>query len=193
VGDLLQSMGIEFSVLTYLLPAMLTLVLVLHYPSRQRRYAYRNFYRTRKTYDLLLATSTFLLIMLTGNGWNSGAAVSAVPAAHATSISVPGHASSVKPVKKIKKSLRKILQDFRKKYRDADDTEKVLLIILTVLVAIALVFLLAALACSIACAGAEALALILVLVGLGGIIWGAVSIIKKISRKKKKEPQIRSS
>ncbi len=62
------------------------------------------------------------------------------------------------------------------------------LIILAIIAALGLLYLLAGLACSISCSGNDVAAIGIGLLGLIGIIWGLVAVIKAIKRKSSKSP-----
>jgi hypothetical protein len=49
--------------------------------------------------------------------------------------------------------------------------------------------LLLALACEISCAGSDAGAIVVSILGLAGIIWGAIALIKSVKRKALKRSQ----
>ena len=64
-----------------------------------------------------------------------------------------------------------------------------MLIILTIIGALGALYLVAALSCSLACNGSDAAALAVAILGLAGVIWATMAIIRRISRgAKKKRP-----
>lgn len=185
LGDLLQSMEIEFnSALSWLLCAVVILAFAL-YPSgkgkgRKQTYAYR------KTLDIILISATFCLIVITGNGIESSPNINTTGTSYAATSTT--ETKTIHPeIKKKKKSLMKMIRELRKKYRDADKGTKVLLIILAVLVFLGLTFLLGALSCNIACSGAEGGAYVVFFLGLAALVWGLVKVIKRINKGPKKK------
>jgi hypothetical protein len=183
LGDLLESSKIVFSSSwTYIL-SFVIILLFLFYPGRNER-GYKNF-RFRKIMDSLLVVSTFLCILLSGNQLAAGNQVGFIPASHAALIQ-PAPTSAVdKPEKK--KSLKKKIQSLRKKYRDLDTGAKIALTLLAAVVFVGLVYLLGALSCSIACSGAEGGAYVVFFLGLGGLIFGLVKVLKLIHKGPKKK------
>ena len=189
LGWMLVENGIELNVLGIYLLCVAVFFIMAFYPRKRERNRYRNFYTARKTGDMLLALSSFLLITWTSNvSVHQGVQQSPI---HATEQLVKTNTASQtlsleKPSKKEKKSFKKFLKDLRKKYKEASKGGKVGLIILTIVVALILIYLLAAVSCSIACGGAEALAWVVAILGLGGIVFGAVKVIQRITRGPKK-------
>ena len=183
LGDLLESLNIVFSSSwTYIL-SFVIIFLFLFYPGRKES-AYKN-YRFRKTMDFLLVVSTFLCILLSGNQLAAGKQIGLIPASHAAEIQ-PAHTTTAdKPEKK--KSLKKKIQALRKKYRDLDTGAKIALTLLAVVVFVGLAYLLGVLSCSIACSGAEGGAYVVFFLGLGGLIFGLVKVLKLIHKGPKKK------
>ena len=66
------------------------------------------------------------------------------------------------------------------------DAEQVALIILACIAAVGLLYLVMALACTLSCNGSDAAAVIVAILGLAGIIWGLIAVIRAINRKKTK-------
>ena len=182
LGDLLESSNIVFSSSwTYVL-SFVIILLFLFYPGRNEP-AYKNF-RFRKTMDCLLVLSTFLCILLSGNQLAAGKQFGLIPASHAAEIQPARTSTLDKPEKK---SLKKKIQALRKKYRDLDTGAKIALTLLAVVVFVGLAYLLGALSCSIACSGAEGGAYVVFFLGLGGLIFGLVKVLKLIHKGPKKK------
>ena len=57
------------------------------------------------------------------------------------------------------------------------------LIILAIIGALGLTLLLSSLVCSLSCGGSDAAAVIVGILGIAGIIWGTIALIKLIKRK----------
>lgn len=68
-------------------------------------------------------------------------------------------------------------------YEKAEDSWK---IVLTIIAAVGLLFLLAALVCNLSCNGSDAAAVIVGILGLVGLIWGTIAVIKAIQRRSEK-------
>ncbi len=187
LGDLLAIQGFHlYSFWGYPL-SLIVILIMLTYPSSADRSVYRRSYTRRKIMDGLLAGTTFLFIVMTGNNFTSFSDATAMPASYASSF--PQAVEKPGPVSKSnfqKKAVRKWFHALRKKYRDASNSNKVLLTILAIVVGIFLFMGLIALTCSIACAGSEALAYVVFFLGMAGIILGLVKIIKSIHRGPKK-------
>jgi hypothetical protein len=66
------------------------------------------------------------------------------------------------------------------------DADQALLIILACIAAVGLLFLVLSLACTLSCNGSDAAAVIVAILGLAGVIWGLVAVIRAINRKNKK-------
>lgn len=66
------------------------------------------------------------------------------------------------------------------------DADQALLIILACIAAVGLLFLVLSLACTLSCNGSDAAAVIVAVLGLAGIIWGLIAVIRAINRKKAK-------
>jgi hypothetical protein len=66
------------------------------------------------------------------------------------------------------------------------DAEQALLIFLACIAAVGLLYLVLALACTLSCNGSDAAAVIVAVLGLAGIIWGLIAVIRAINRKKAK-------
>lgn len=66
------------------------------------------------------------------------------------------------------------------------DADQALLIILACIAAVGLLFLVMSLACTLSCNGSDAAAIIVAVLGLAGIIWGLIAVIRAINRKKTK-------
>ena len=137
--------------------------------------------------DFMMVVCTFCIIAVFGNrvessageGWTVG---------H-SSAATTSHTPSFRLKKEQKKSLKKLVNSLRSKYRKSDATGRALLILLAVVVALGLFWLLALLACGIACNGAEVLALVVLILGSAGIITAFVAVVKSIGRKHKQELQ----
>ena len=190
LGDVIHSLNIAFTPLFFVFATVLTLVGWMIYPSKSRKKEYRNFFMRQKSADLLLVSATFLFIVYAGNSlnrnWNTFSnPVQAISIIHPTSPTNITHASSAKTTvtkKSLRKKIRAEIKSIRKAYKDSTKGQKTLYIILAILAAAGLAYGLAALACGISCSGSEALAIVVFAVGLGGIIFGVIKLIQRITR-----------
>ena len=192
IGDLLTSFNIHFNSLLLGIPCLLGILGLYLYPLRKKNALYIIFYRRHKIADLLLATSTFLFIVFSGNRlelWYAGTDARANSVTYsAETIVNPGKKDPKEKkytFKEWKKNIREAVKIIRKAYKEEKKGTRIALTTLSIVVASILIILLAALSCEIACSGAEALAIILFIVGTSGIIFGLVRIIQRINIKYK--------
>lgn len=168
------------------------------YPSGERRN-----YAKRKTYDLIVACCSFLMVLCVSNQLNAPMGISGT--VQATTVINPSpykyaeakklleqfkNGEKTKFTSKEKRVIRKefnyqLLQYAKAKVTgDKSNADTALLILLACIAAVGLFVLLAALACNISCNGSEAAALILFILGTAAIIWGLVKVIRSIQRKR---------
>lgn len=180
--------------------AFLYIVGFVTYPSKNERSRDKNFYNRRKVSDLLLLSTTFLLIISFGNHYElqrnqspfhfTYASASEVKAnalsAHENSI-FPSTKKKPSLIKQWKKKLKENIRTIRKEYKEASSGEKAALIVLTLIVALALLFLVLNLSCSLSCSGSDGAALVVGLLGTALIVFLSVRVIKRISRGKSKK------
>lgn len=87
-----------------------------------------------------------------------------------------------------RKELRSEYRHYRAMQKENQATGgDIALIILIILGALVLTYLLLALACSVSCAGSDAGAIAIAIVGLAGIIWGTIALIKGVKRRRLRE------
>ena len=213
-GVLLSSLGISIPVTVMLFFACAYGAGFIAYPFRSlkgKRLNATAFYFRQKTCDLLLAGSTFCMIVYLGNHPGRLFQYDTVfNAAIASSPSLPKD-STVKTYKSLTafsaamkdengkllkwKERKKLLKEQVRAIKNSTEPSKggkTGLIILSVLVAIGLIYLVAALACNISCGGSDAGAVIVAIGGTALIIWLLLVVIRKINgkkRKKMKEPE----
>lgn len=184
------------------------------YPSKslsRKKLTATAFYIRQKSCDLILAGSTFCMIVYLGNHpdrlfqydppFNTVMASStSLPrdSTLKTYKSIAAFSASMKnesgqPLKW--KERKKLLKEQVRAIKNADEPSKggkTALIILSVLVAIGLISLIAALACNLSCGGSDVAA---VIVGLGGtalVVWLLLIVIRNLTgdkKKKIKEPE----
>ncbi len=201
-GLLLRDKGIYIPTIFLLLLLLVYAMAFILYPDQKGG----AFYRKQKFFDLLLAASTYCMIVCMGNHPDR---ILNYPrpfgAASASSLILPAD-STIKHYKTINafyltlkdktgkllpwKERRKLLKEQVRAIRHAHDISegsKVLLIVLSVAVALGLIYLLAALACSLSCNGSDFAA---VVVGVGGglvVIFLLILAIRAILGKKRKK------
>lgn len=162
-------------------------------------------YAKRKTYDLIVACCSFLMVLCVSNQLNAPVGISGT--VQATTVINPSpykyaeakklleqfkNGEKTKFTSKEKRIIRKefnyqLLQYAKAKVTgDKSNAETALLILLACIAAAGLFVLLAALACNISCNGSEAAALILFIFGTAAIIWGTVKVIRAIERRRSK-------
>jgi hypothetical protein len=176
------------------------------YPFKNENRKYRTVasrYVRQKTCDILLAGSTFLMIVYLGNHKEILFRYSfPFNEALASNTILPGD-SAVKTYKSIAafssfmkdangksltwKERKKILKEqvrVIKKADDLTDGAKAALIVLSVLVALGLLYLIGVLACSLSCGGSDVAAIIVAIGGAGLVIFLLIVVIRKILKKK---------
>ncbi len=89
--------------------------------------------------------------------------------------------------KELRAELKTMMKMHKQGRSDAGDTGLIILIILAALVA---TYFLLALACEVSCAGSDAGAIAISVVGLAGIIWGTIALIKLVKRKSKQKADL---
>ncbi len=208
-GVLLSSLGISVPLWILVFFGCLYAAGFIGYPSRsiKKKWGTRSYAR-QKSCDLLLAGSTFFMIVCLANHpdrlFRYGGSLNA---AVASSSSLPGD-SSIKTYKSIPafiasmkdekgntlkwKERKKLLREQVKAIkRSTEPSEggKIALIILSVIGALLLIYAIAALACTLSCGGSDALAIIVAIGGTALVVWLTIVVIKSITgKKKKKEP-----
>ena len=194
LGDIIHSLNIEFTPTLYLFAVVLTLTGWMLYPSKSRKNKYRNFFTRQKSADFILISATFLFTAYFGNTLNNPGNTLLNPA-QAISIIHPSGSSNISnsttakisgSKKSLRQKIRAEIKGIRKNYKDSTKSQKTFQIIAVVFLALGLTYVLAGLSCSIACSGSEALAYIVFFLGLGGIIFGLVKMIQRITRGKPK-------
>jgi hypothetical protein len=198
LGDLLGLLNIKIHVLSAYTTCFILLAGIAVYPSKKRGHRYKKFYLVQKSSDLILAVSTFFLIVYVGNNFFSSQTNNQnnVYAATGNSISTFTTKPSLHPIKSLlskifhpsylnknlKQKLKAKLHELRRQYKDSTQGEKIALIALSVIVAAGLLYVLAALSCSISCSGSEGAALVVAILGTGLIIFLLVKVIQRINR-----------
>ena len=206
-------LGDALAVTKFILPslwvyaiAFIFIVAFVTYPSKKEKSKCKNFYSNRKNSDLLLLSTTFLLIISYGNHYELQRNQSPFHFTYANASEIkenglPANESSIvlstkknpSLIKQWKKKLKDNIRTIRKEYKEASPGEKAALIVLTLIVALALLFLVLNLSCSLSCSGSDGAALVVGLLGTALIVFLSVRVIKRINRGKPKkttsEPQ----
>ncbi len=207
-GSLLTNAGISISTAAMFIFICIYFVGLLAYPAKSLKGKKLNaatFYIRQKTCDLLLAASTFCMIVFLANQPDKlfnystplNAATPVKPVFPKDSVAktyktIAAFAASLKDEtgKSLKwKEKKKLLKEQIRAIKKVDDKtkgEKTALIILSVVVALGLLALVLSLSCNLSCSGSEGAA---VLVGVGGaalVIFLLAIAIKAITGKRKK-------
>lgn len=201
-GLLFSDLNVIFSAWFILLSMFVFGITWLKYPAKRQN----NTYAFRKTCDVVLISSTFLMFMYFGNRQVMPISSSVFSASAVTSSSLPKDSTKTyKSLEEFKKSLqdengkplkfkerKKLLkQQIKaiKKDKTMSDGGKVGLIILCVLLALILAYGVAALSCSLSCSGSEGAAVVVAVLGLAGIALLTFFLIRSIVRKSRKEKE----
>lgn len=175
----------------YSISFFVLLIVIAAYPSKRKTAAAKkNIYIKQKICDFILPLSSFLVIATIVNNsdvvFSSGVYGSAV-IKHPTAQQILAsgktkEALTGKEKRVLKKEFFKQLKNYAAATLsgDTDNAGKAWKIILAIIAAVGLLFLLAALVCSLSCGGSDALAILVGILGLAGIIWGLVALIKRI-------------
>jgi hypothetical protein len=205
-GKTFLDAGIQLSPVIAISATVTFIAACLFYPRKANVYfSKKQLYLARKSCDFTLTFTTFILISVLVNNGRYFIRETSSPVAASISTKTPSAEEILASLKyRDKSSLthqekRILKKEFEKQLKtyvkaklagDKDGAAKAILITLTIIGAIGLSLLLAGLACSLSCGGSDGLAILLVIVGLTGIIWGMVVVIKRISRgRHKKEPE----
>jgi hypothetical protein len=178
----------------YSIAFFVLLIIIAAYPSKRRTVVAKKFiYIRQKTCDFILPLSSFLVI---ATMVNNSDVVPASSGAYGSAVIKHPTVQQILASGKTKESLtgkekRVLKKEFFKQLKnytaatlsgDKDSAGKAWKIILAIIAAVGLLYLLAALVCSLSCGGSDAAAIIVGVLGLAGIIWGLVALIKRIQR-----------
>jgi hypothetical protein len=203
---LLNAMGFAVGSTTGPLPSWLSwlvlvpfLVALVLYPSKNQKNRYVNFYRARKTADLVMVTASFLLIVSAGSRYDvvqpHVSQQAAIASMQAPAVKKPGgkkfsiHLGSKGFFARHWKKIKTGVQEIRTALRQPGGAGKAALVILTILGALLLLYIVAAISCSVACSGAEGLAFTIALLGTAGVVFLTVVVIRRIMNRPKKTPE----
>ena len=181
----------------FILLVAATLAGFILYPQKKDKKQYKNFYVRQKSCDAVLATATFVAVMMASFQANT-ATISFKPVNAAMSTIIPANNVGIVkppvvkkiPVKNIRKKVKENIKSLRATYKSTSNGGKAALIILSVVIAALLLIAVITLACSLSCSGSVAGA---ILVGVGGsavIIFLLIRVIRRINKGKRirKEP-----
>lgn len=187
-------------------------LVIIFYPDKQVKKI--NFYRAfvyRKTCDCLLAAVSFVLLthlFQQGNVnsfYNSNSSAIAAMSTTIKPIEPPSAEQILKSLNegRDKKTLthqekRILKKEFKRQLGvwvkaalkgDKETKRKAGLIILAIIGALGLLALVGLLACNVSCNGADGAAIVIAVLGLAGVIWGLIAVIRRIKRGPKKKTQ----
>lgn len=201
IGKTIAEIGIVLPHWFFTFSAVIFLIIIVFYPNRlkgQRAKWY--IYSVRKSCGFILCFVSFILILSLANTnsffYNRASAdvnattISNGPPTAAEIIASLQYRDKSTLTRQEKRILKKefgkqiIVYAKAKLSGDKATAGKVFLVILTIIGAVGLSLLLASLACSVACGGADGLAILIMVVGLTGIIWGMIALIKRIKKGK---------
>ena len=177
----------------YFFTLVLLIATVIFYPLEKKKLHYIK----QKICDFILPLCAFLVFTIWVNNAN---VVNTSAVAYGSSIVKHPTAQEILKSGKIKASLsvkekRILKKEFFKQLKvyaaatvtgnkaKAGEAWKIILAIIALL---GLLYLLAALVCSLSCGGSDAAAVIVGVLGLAGLIWGFIALMKAINRKPKK-------
>ncbi len=181
----------------YLLAFLFLVTGILLYPatglSKVKSYA------RQKACDILLTVSAIIVITagannldVTGHAVHMACASVVVPAPTAKEILESGKTRKELTWKE-KRILKKEFRNQLKKYvaakisNDKAGAQEAAKIILAIILLVGLTILLAALVCDLSCSGSETAALLIGVLGIIGLVWGFIALVKAIHEKTKKE------
>lgn len=215
IGKLLAGMDIFISAVAVFGFTSAYICAAILYPSKENKRSGKNassFYLKQKSCDLLLAASTFCMIIFIGNRPES--LFQKYSSLNATVITDPSmlkdsSSKSYKSISDFNKSMedengnllkwkerKKLLKQQVKEIKKANDLssgEKTLLVVLSALVAAGLLILVASASCSLSCNGSEGAAALVAIGGTAAVIVLLVIVIRAIYGKKKKKKKDESS
>lgn len=176
----------------YSIAFFVLLIIIAVYPSKRKTVlAKKLMYIRQKTCDFILPLSSFLVITTMVNNSDMVPASSGVYGSgiikHPTAQQILAsgktkEALTGKEKRVLKKEFFKQLKNYAVATLSGDkgNAGKAWKIILAIIATVGLLYLLAALVCSLSCGGSDALAILVGILGLAGIIWGLVALIKRI-------------
>ncbi len=188
--------------LLYPAAVLLLVIGVLYYPSGIKKAVAKKLYYTRqKICDFILPLSAVLFFIT----WvNNADTVNTVNPSYGSSYIVKHPTAqqilnSGKTKETLTRQEKRILKkEFFKQLKiyaaatisgDKAKAGEAWKIVLAVIALVGLLYLLAALACSLSCNGSDAAAVIIGVLGLAGLIWGFIAVLKAIKRGPKNKPE----
>ncbi len=208
LGSSLLDLNIHIPFAVFIVALIVVVIAAFLYPSRHHAgLSKHQFYIRQKSCDFVIAACSFVMIgtLVNTNLQIPGAMISSAsnistsiqPTAEEILVSLQYRDKSTL-TKQEKRILKQEFKEQIKLYAKAkvtgnkSDASKSLLIILTIIAAIGLVSLVASLACSLSCNGSDVAAVIVVILGVGAVVWGAIALIKRISKGPKPKREISS-
>lgn len=185
LGDIVHSITGTFNPALILIPIILTIAGYIFYPKKKNKSIYKNFYFRQKLNDLLLIGSTFMFVIFLGNNTNTLQSMNQ-PLLASKIVYYPSRIIKPATVNHSSKSLRQRIKAYRKAYKEMTKSQKTLAIIGIVILAVFVAGGVGALSCNIACSGSESLSIVVLVIGLAGVIFGAIKLIQRVTRGPKK-------
>ncbi|MEO6455612.1 MAG: hypothetical protein ABIN97_16140 [Ginsengibacter sp.] len=203
LGDLFYKSQVHIPLTWVFIAAIISIGAAILYPSKKfNSLSKHQFYVRQKSCDFILAAGSFIIITTIVNNQATikpsmvlGSIASTIKPARSkardilASLSYRDKSSLTRVEKRVlKKEFLKQLKIYAiaKVTHDKESANNALPIMLTIIAALGLFVLLASLACSLSCSGSETAAAIVFFLGLAGIIWGTVALIKHINKRQRK-------
>jgi len=205
IADVLRQQEIHLPASFPFLVTFIFIIAALCYPVKNT--TKKNFYSSfafRKICDFTLGAATFIMLIclfLQSPAQKTLFPFTATNAASTTLIKNHGNPTAEEILQSLKngrekntltrKEKRILKQEFKKQIKawvvssitgNKEEKGKAGLIILAIVGALGLLFLLTALVCNLSCNGADGAAVAVAIIGLAGIIWGLIVLIRRIQR-----------
>lgn len=175
---------------------MLMLAAIVFYPGVKKGASKKLYYMRQKTCDFMLPLSMVLIVIasantadiVTTNNSAYGSNIFKGTTAQEILNSGKSRASLTRKEKRIlKREFFKQLKVYVVAKATGNDAQagNAGLILLAIIAMVGLLYLLTALVCNLSCAGSDAAAVLVGILGLAGIIWGFIAVLKAIKRKSK--------
>lgn len=199
VGNTTSDEGIYLPGYLLFIATVLFITAGIYYPGKQqKKVVATNYYFRRKGCDFIVIFSGFIMLFIGINHLNTqgiaaqpvfSAVVNPVPVAK--KLTAQEILASGKKGSQLNRQEKKMLKaEFRRQIKtwtlaklngNASEEGKAGLVILAIIGALGLVYLLTALACNIACGGSEGAAVLVAILGMAGIIWLTIFVMRRIT------------
>lgn len=193
LGSIVLSNDGFYSILFFYTALAASLIAMCLYPLKKDKKRIRHFYLQQKSCDFILATSTFLFMIVgcvpsnqfTASFQPFQSSLAIQPATNSASIVVKPAKAHRLSTKSAIKSIKENIREIKKSFKDLSKGWQIVLVVLSILVAAGLLLLLAAASCSISCSGSGALAIVVMVAGSALIIFALVRVIRRITKGKR--------